>query len=177
MEITGSVLQIITNVIIILLFAGLIVLVFNLIKNLKALAGKIEDISKDIVEIKPKIETSLEKVNALSDNLSVLFTNVNGQVDKVGIVVNKFTETANDVLDFTSQLQGKVRPPLLEGASTIAAISSGVKTFFDVWNSGKERRLESKQRKQVKELTESMEEFNKELEEVNTQLADLKLKD
>jgi uncharacterized protein YoxC len=177
LESTATVLQIITDIVVILLFLGLVILVINMIKYLKILAEKIEGISDSLVDLKPKVETSLEKMNNLSDNLSSVFVNVNEQVDRVGFVVNKFTDTANDVLDLTNSLQQKVHAPLIEGAGTISAISSGVKTFLDVWNSGKQRRIARKRDRKVEELTDSIEEFNKELEEVNSQLSDLQSKD
>ena len=177
MESTATIIQFISDIVVIFLFIGLVILVINMIKYLKILTEKVEGISVSLVDLKPKIETSLSKVNDLSDNLSSLFNNVNVQVDKVGFVVNKFTDTANDVLDLTNNLQQKVHTPLIEGAGTISAISSGVKTFMDVWSSGKQRRITRKRDRKVEELTESIEEFNKELDEVNSQLSDLQSKD
>lgn len=176
METAAFILRLLADVSIIFLFVALVVLVLKLSKTFNALTQKLDDLSHDVKDIKPKLETSLEKVNALSDNLGTLFSNVNEQVDKVGIVVNKFTDTANDVLDLTSNLQQKLQTPLLESAGKIAAVSSGVRAFMNAWNSGKGSRIAKKQLKMTEELSDSVDDFNRELEEVNSQLAELKSK-
>ncbi|MEO8210214.1 MAG: hypothetical protein ABI840_06610 [bacterium] len=166
--------QLITNIIIILLFIGLVILVFNLIKQFKKVTEKIEGFSSGFNEIKPKILESLDKINSLSDNVNKVVTKVNQNVDVLGTVVDKVKETAESIIDFEKKIQSRIEPPVMDTVKTISGISAGVKTFFDVWKNRKTNKVNSDYSdEKFDELRDSMDEVNKELEEVNLKLSDL----
>ena len=175
MEETIQYLQIATNVIIILLFIGLVILVFNLIKALKKVSSKVDDVSSQINGIKSKVEPVIDKVKDLTDNVNLVVSKVIDNVDVLSNVVNKIKDTADSIIEFEEKIRHKVETPVLETANTISAVSAGIKTFFETYKKSK-KNPETAFDREIEdyiELKDSMDEVNKELEEVNARLTDL----
>ncbi|MDQ3020910.1 MAG: hypothetical protein M3R36_10115 [Bacteroidota bacterium] len=166
--------QLITNIIIILLFIGLVILVFKLIKQIKKITEKVEAFSNDFNDIKPKIFETLDKVKSISDNVNKVITKVNQNVDILGTIVDKVKDTAESIIDFEKKIQSRIEPPVMDTVKTISGISAGVKTFIEVWKNKKKNKVNSAySSEKFDEMTYSMDEVNKELEEVNLKLSDL----
>lgn len=181
MEETLQITQIIINIIIMLLFIGLVILVFGLIKQAKKINEKIDSFSKDLSDIKPKISDSIDKINSLTENVNKIAIKVNDKVDVLGTVVDNVKDTAESILAFERKIQSTIEPPVMETLNTVTAISVGVKTFIDSWKKNKtvsikmNRNMKKEAELDVKleNIENSMEEVNKELDEVNSRLTDL----
>lgn len=181
MEETLQITQIIINIIIMLLFIGLVILVFGLIKQAKKINEKIDGFSKDLSDIKPKISDSIDKINSLTENVNKIAINVNDKVDVLGTVVDNVKDTAESILAFERKIQSTIEPPVMETLNTVTAVSVGVKTFIDSWKKNKtisikmnrNMKKESELDVKLENIENSMEEVNKELDEVNSRLTDL----
>jgi len=160
------------NIIIILLFLGLVVLVFKLLGSVKLITEKFEKLSTDVKDLKPKVETTVEKINSLSDNVNLLVTKFNGHAEKLGTVVDRIKETADSIIDFEQELQRKIEPPVLDTVNTISAVSIGIKTFFEKLTQKRPGKIEITD-DEYEDIKDSMNEVNHELEEVNSKLTDL----
>lgn len=176
MEETLQITQIITNIVIILLFIGLVILVFGFIKQAKKITAKVEDLSKDFSVIKPKVVESIEKINNLSDNVNGVVTKVNENVDVLSTVVDKVKDTAESILEFEKKIQNTIEPPVMDTLNTVTALSVGVKTFIDSWKRNRNADTKNDEpviNERLDELNDSLIDVNKELEEVNSRLTDL----
>ena len=164
-----------------LLFIGLVILVFGLIKQAKKINEKIDGFSKDLSDIKPKISDSIDKINSLTENVNKIAIKVNDNIDVLGTVVEKVKDTAESVIAFEKKIQSTIEPPVMETLNTVTAVSAGVKTFIDSWKKNKTvtiRMNNNKQREselgiKLENSEDSMEDVNKELDEVNSRLTDL----
>ncbi len=168
--------QLITNIIIILLFLGIMILVFNLNKQFRKITKKVEGLSSDVKEIKPKVIESFDKIILLSDNINTAVKKVNENIDVLGTVVDKVKVTADSIIDFEKKVQSRIEPPVMDTVKTITAVSAGVKTFFDTWKNKSTKKNYAtgfRTDETLDGLEDSMEEVNKELEEVNSRLSDL----
>lgn len=174
MEETLQITQIITNIILILLFIGLVILVFGFIKQAKKITAKIEGLSGDLADIKPKAAETIDKINSLSDNVNGVVTKVNENVHVLSTVVDKFKDTAESIIEFEKKIQSTIEPPVMETLNTVTAVSAGVKTFIDSWKRNKSSdKSNIDLNEKLEDLNESIIDVNKELEEVNTRLSDL----
>lgn len=175
MEETIQYLQIITNVIIILLFIGLVFLVVNLIKSVKKITSKFDEMSGHVKDIKVKLEPAIEKFQDLTENVNLVFSKVSENVDVLGTVVNKVKDTTESLLEFEDKIRRKIEPPVMETANTISAVSIGIKTFFDAYMKRKKRKdkFYDREIEELEELRDSIDDVNQELEDVNSRLTDL----
>jgi len=166
--------QLITNIIIIMLFIGLVVLLLGVIKSMKKITETIEKFSKDFTDVKPKIYETVDKINSLSDNVSTIVKKVNENVDVLGTVMDKVKDTADSIIEFEKKIQSQIEPPVMETLNTITAVSVGIKTFMDKWKSSKKERNHVKwEEDKYMEIKESLNDVDKELDEVNSRLSDL----
>jgi len=166
--------QLITNIIIILMFFGILVVIIKLISTMKILSGKFDKISGDLKDLKPKVEVTIDKINSLSDNTNSLVTGINNNVHLVQSVVEKVKITVDSIVDFEQEVQKKIQPPVMETVNTIAAVSVGVKTFWDKMKSSKQKKnMDRISPEKLDELEVSIENVNKELDEVNSRLSDM----
>ncbi|MBL8008285.1 MAG: hypothetical protein JNJ56_12205 [Ignavibacteria bacterium] len=166
--------QLITNIIIIILFIGILIFLFRVISSVKNLTDRVGKFSGEFSDIKPKILETIEKVNKLSENVNSVVTKVNENVDVLETVVYKVKDTADSIIEFEKKIHQRIEPPVMETLSTITAVSAGIKTFIDTWKNKKEVRYTGGNiNEDIFEIKEQVEEVNKELDEVNSKLSDL----
>lgn len=174
MEEALQITQLITNIIIILLFLGLVILLFGVIKQIKKISAKIENLSKDISDVKPKVTEAIDKINSISENVNSVVKKVNDNIDILGTVVVRIKDTADSIIDFEKRIQTRIEPPVMDTLNTITAVSAGVKTFIDSWkNKSSNRTYNFDSDEKLIDIKDSIDDVNKELEEVNTRLTDL----
>lgn len=164
MEETIQYLQIITGIIITILFIGLVILVFGLIKTMKSLSAKFEVLSSQMSDLKTKVDPAIVKFGDLTDNVNGVFSKINDNVEILGTVVEKVRDTADDIIKFEKKIQSQIEPPVMDTINTITAVSVGLKTFFDTF---KEK---SEKRKSYEYLNEKLEDTDEALEKVNEEL-------
>ena len=171
MEETIQYLQIITNVIIILLFIGLVVLVFGLIKTMKSVSARVGSLSGEITDIKSRLEPAIDNFSDLTKNVNGVFVKVRENVDILGTVVEKVKDTTDNIIEFEKKIQSQIEPPVFETLNTISAVSLGIKTFFDAFKS--KNNSESNDvyiHDRIEELEDTIEDVNNELDKVNMKL-------
>ncbi|MBS1552846.1 MAG: DUF948 domain-containing protein [Bacteroidetes bacterium] len=171
MEDTIQYLQIATDIIIIILFIGLVILVFSLIKTLKFVSAKIEEMSSQIKDIKSTMNPAVEKFQDLTENVNGVFSKVRDNIDVLTTVVEKVRDTADNIIEFEQKVQNRIEPPVMDTLNTVSALSVGIKTFFDTY---KRRKNESSSVRELKneisEIKESLRDANEELDKVNIKL-------
>lgn len=167
--------QIIVNIILILLFLGLVILVLKLLKTVRNISEKFDMFSDNIKDIKPKVELTIDKINSLSDNVNSLVTKINQNAEVITTVVDKVKGAAEEVIEFQQNIQKKIEPPVMDTLNTITAVSIGIKTFFDRLKETKKRKIvnDDESLNKIEDFKESMDEVSKELNEVNARLSDL----
>lgn len=172
MEETIQYLQIITNVIIIILFIGISILVFSLIKTIKSISLKFSELSSQVTDIKTKLDPAIDKIQTLTENVNGVVSAVRDNIDVLGKSVVKIKDTVDDIVDFEKKVQSKIEPPIMETANTIAAVSVGVKTFFDAY---KRKRIISDIdiSDEGDEIKDKLKNANAELDAINTKLESL----
>lgn len=171
MEETIQYLQIITGIIISLLFIGLVILVFGLIKTMKTLSAKFEVLSGQMIDLKTKIEPALIKFGDLTENVNGVFSKINDNVEILGTVVEKVKDTADNIIEFEKKVQSQIEPPVMETLNTISAVSIGLKTFFDSFKEKREKRIiEETIREKMEEADETLGKVNDELDLINSKL-------
>ncbi len=171
MEDTIQYLQIATDIIIIILFIGLVILVFSLIKTLKFVSVKIEEMSSQIKDIKSTMNPAVEKFQDLTENVNGVFSKVRDNIDVLSTVVEKVRDTADNIIEFEQKVQNRIEPPVMDTLNTISALTIGVKTFFDTYKSRKNENYSDRELKnEISEIKESLRDANEELDKVNIKL-------
>lgn len=180
MEETIQYLQIITDVIVILLFIGILISVFYLLKILKATSSKLNELTSEIKDVKTKLNPAIEKFQLLTENTTSLVTSVKDNIDLLRTSVNKINSVVDDLVEFEKKVQSRIEPPILETANTIAAFSAGIKTFFESYRNSRKRILDfdikSGTNSDVSGESESIDSnsiIDMELQNVNEKLKDL----
>lgn len=171
MEATIQYLQIATDIIIILLFTGLVILVFTLIKTLKYVSAKIEEMSVQIKDIKSTMNPAIGKFQDLTENVNGVFLKVRENIDVLTTVVGKVKDTTENIIAFEQKIQNKIEPPVMDTINTFSAVTVGVKTFFDTYKSRKNEKISDKEFKnEIEDIKQSLEDANEELDKVNVKL-------
>ncbi len=165
--------QLITNIVIIILFLGLAILVLRLIKSIKNISARVEKLSSDVMEVKPKVEKLIDKVNGVTENVNSIVVKVNENIHVLTTVVDKFKVTADNILDFEQKIQKKIEPSVLDTVNTISAVSVGIRTFFDKLKRNRKPTYRNDDDELSEYLEERAVEINKELEDVNEKLSNL----
>lgn len=176
-------LQIITDVIIIILFIGILISVFYLLKILKITSSKLSDLTAEVKDIKVKLNPAIENFQLLSENLNSVILAVKDNVDLLRGSVNKINSVVDELVEFEKKVQSKIEPPVMETANTIFAVSAGIKTFFESYKNSKDRsldlendfekRFEIPVKSENADNTESGGNIDMELQNVNEKLKDL----
>ncbi|MBL0105949.1 MAG: DUF948 domain-containing protein [Ignavibacteria bacterium] len=171
METTIQYLQIATDIIIILLFIGLVILVFTLIKTLKYFSVKIEEMSVQVKDIKSTMNPAIDKFQDLTENVNGVFLKVRDNIDVLTTVVEKVRDTTDNIIEFEQNIQSKIEPPVMNTSNTFSAVTVGVKTFFDTYKSRKNEKISDRELKnEIEEIEQSIVDVNEELDKVNVKL-------
>jgi len=176
LEETIQYLQIITDVIVILLFIGILIAVYHIVKVLKLTSVKFGELSEQTKDIKLKLEPAIEKIEKLTENVNGVINTVKDNIDILGGSVQKVKSAVDDLIELEQKVQSKIEPPLLDTANTISAVSVGLKTFFENYkNSRKKINSDKEFEPQFIEQTgqNATGNENAELEHVNEKLKDL----
>ena len=173
-------LQIITDVIIILLFIGILIAVYYLLKILKVTSVKLNELTTEIKEIKTKLNPSIDNFQLLSEKLISVTGSVKDNIDLLKTSVDKINSVVDSIVEFEKKVQSKIEPPVLETANTIAAVSAGLKTFFESYKNSRSRKpgIEDKSATDsdvtgVSENIDFGDNTDMELQNVNEKLKDL----
>lgn len=92
---------------------------------------KIDFISKDVNEIKPKVSSAFEKIGALAESVTEVTGKINENIEVLGTVVEKIKDTTESVIEFEQKIQNAIEPPVMETINTVTAVTVGIKTFVD----------------------------------------------
>ncbi|MCX7833434.1 MAG: hypothetical protein N2490_04410 [Ignavibacteria bacterium] len=189
MDTTTSIFLIISVIIQIIVFLAVIFLVLSLIKIIKSLSARIENLQKDFDDFKVKLEPGIEDGIVLVKKLNKIADTVENNIHKFENVADKFKSFSEDVIEFGSKVKEKIEPPVLDTVTTFTAIFKGVKTFFerlkdhDKLKSVEENYLfentesdfgKKQESIESSELKDDFEDINKELNEVRKKLEEMK---
>lgn len=131
MDTTTSIFLIISVIIQIIVFIAVIFLVLSLIKIIKSLSVRIENLQKDFDDFKVKIEPGIEDGIVLIKKVNRIADNVENNIHKIQEITDKFKDFSEDVIEFGTKLKERIEPPVLDTAITFSAIYKGIKTFFE----------------------------------------------
>lgn len=118
------------NIILILsasaLCIALIIYLNRITKSVKSIENDIKDIS---FQVKPLIASTInlsEKLNQATDKLSE-------PVDAFNDIVAEVKERVDRILDLEEKIRDGIEKPASEMLNTFAAVSNGVKTFWNAY--------------------------------------------
>jgi len=170
-------LQIITDIIVIILFIGIMISFFYLLKILKTATSKFEELTAEVKDVKAKLNPVIEKSGLVADNVNLILSKVKDNIDLLETSVTKINNVVDDVVEFERKVQSKIEPPVMETANTIYALSAGIKTFFDSYKSSRAKKpdlIEGFNLNSDNEIESQLKEnTDMELQNVNTKLNDL----
>ncbi|MDA0987408.1 MAG: hypothetical protein O3A55_07410 [Bacteroidetes bacterium] len=98
----------------------------------------LENVEKDLKEVTARILPVLSNFEIISSRLRTILESVDDQVTIVKSSVEKIKSIADAVADFQAKVQEQIESPILEIASTVGAIVSGVTTFIKRFRGKKE---------------------------------------
>ncbi len=131
MDTTTSIFLIISVIIQIIVFIAVIFLVYALIKIIKSLSVKVENLQKDFDDFKVKIEPGIEDGIVLIKKVNRIADRVEDNIHKIEDVTDKFKNFSDEVISFGTKLKDRVEPPVLDTVTTITALYKGIKVFFE----------------------------------------------
>ncbi|HLF15763.1 MAG TPA: DUF948 domain-containing protein [Bacteroidota bacterium] len=123
MEEFATVVQVLSNLAVIILCAFLIAFLIRL-------RGILEVVEKDIKELSSRTLPVLDNLEVVTDKIRNIAENVDDQVELVKDSINSVREIADNVVDFERRIQARIEEPVLETIGTIAAVLKGVRAFF-----------------------------------------------
>lgn len=129
--------EIILFVVLAILGIYLITAVKKITKTTDNLDAAVQNMGRNIEEIKVKIEPLLDKTSVIAGDISEITTNVKGQVAKVDGIVDSFKDTADSIIQFEQKAQKEIEGQVFDTINLISAITKGVKTFFTYLSASK----------------------------------------
>lgn len=123
MEEFATVVQVLSNLAVIILCAFLVAFLIRL-------RGILEVVEKDIKELSSRTLPVLDNLEVVTDKIRNIAENVDDQVELVKDSINSVREIADNVVDFERRIQARIEEPVLETIGTIAAVLKGVRAFF-----------------------------------------------
>ena len=123
MEGFASVVQILSNLAVILLCGFLVAFLIRL----KAVLGVLE---KDIRDLNARTAPILDNIEVITDKIRNVAENVDDQVEMVKDSIISIRDIAANVVDMERRLQARIEEPVLETVGTVAAVLKGVREFF-----------------------------------------------
>jgi uncharacterized protein YoxC len=119
----ATVVQVLSNLAVIILCAFLVAFLLRLKVILEVL-------EKDIKELSTRTVPILDNIEVITDKIRNVAENVDDQVELVRDSINSVRDIANNVVDFERRIQERIEEPVLETIGTIAAVLKGVRAFF-----------------------------------------------
>jgi uncharacterized protein YoxC len=181
---TLEILNIVSVIIQIILFAALIVVVVSLTKYVKQLMSRVDVLQEDLNKFKSSVEpliddtrTMIQKINKVSDKVDENFVYVTKTLEKLG-------NATDDIINFKDRIFRKAEPPIFDTISAFAGIVKGIKVFTDTWKNNRPVRtnhpveednlLFDSSSDSDFELEKEYDDINKELNEVRKKLEEMK---
>jgi uncharacterized protein YoxC len=129
--------NIISDIVVIVLYAALIALVIYLIIALKRIVGAIDNINQTVDKMEQKIDHIATKAEPLIDN-SIVISNdireISGTIKKQAVkvegIVDSVKDTTASIIDFEQKVQKEVETNVFDTLNMIASLSKGIKTFL-----------------------------------------------
>ncbi len=136
--------NLISGIVVIVLYAALIALVIYLIIALKRIVGAIENINQTVDKMEQKIDHIAAKAEPLIDNsliiskdISEITGNIKTQIVKVEGIVDSVKDTTDSIIDFEQKVQKEVETNVFDTLNMIASLSKGIKTFLGALSGSK----------------------------------------
>jgi uncharacterized protein YoxC len=129
--------EIILFVVLAILGIYLITAVKKITKTTDNLDAAVQNMGRNIEEIKVKIEPLLDKTSVIAGDISEITSNVKGQVAKVDGIVDSFKDTADSIIQFEQKAQKEIEGQVFDTLNLISAITKGVRTFFTYLSASK----------------------------------------
>lgn len=123
MEGFATVVQILSNLAVIILCVFLVAFLLRL----KTVLGVIE---KDIRDLSTRTAPILDNIEVITDKIRNVTDNVNDQVELVRDSITAIRDIAENVVDMERRIQARIEEPVLETVGTVAAVLKGVREFF-----------------------------------------------
>lgn len=128
---TTGVFLIISVVIQCIFFIALIIMIVKLIGAIKTVNEKVNGLNEQMVNFNTRIEPVLTKVSTLVDSVQSISSKIDTNIDTLTAVVDKFKDISAEIVEFVSRIKSKAETPIFDTVNTIAAVSKGIKVFFD----------------------------------------------
>jgi uncharacterized protein YoxC len=122
--------EIILFVVLAILGIYLIITVKKVTKTTDNLDAAVQNMGRNIEEIKTKLEPLLDKTTVIAGDISDITSTVKVQVAKVDGIVDNFKDTADSIIRFEQKAQREIEGQVFDTLNLISAITKGVKTFF-----------------------------------------------
>jgi uncharacterized protein YlxW (UPF0749 family) len=180
---TLEILNIVSVIIQIILFAALIYVVISLTKYVKQLMVRVDVLQDDLQKFKSSVDpliddtrTMIQKINKVSDKVDENFVYVTKTLEKLG-------NATDDIINFKDRILRRAEPPIFDTISAFAGIVKGIKVFTDTWKSNKTVRTHHVDEDNLLfdtnsesdfELEREYDDINKELNEVRKKLEEMK---
>ena len=135
MESALQISQLITNIIIILLFLCIIVGIIKVLGQLRRTSEKFDEITGSIKDFQNSMKPVIEKASDLLDTSKNIAKKIDDNVDKLKTVTDNLKTVADNVIEFEEKLRSKIEPPVLDTIASYSAIVKGVKAFVEKFKS------------------------------------------
>jgi len=115
----------------IILFISLAVLAIYLISVFKRVTDSVQKIEQNVSNLEKKVEPLIDNANKAIIDAGYITGDIKMQLDRVESIIDMVKDKGDQVIGFTSKIQGQIEKPVNESLNFISAIRSGVRTFFD----------------------------------------------
>ncbi|MFI5211333.1 MAG: DUF948 domain-containing protein [Ignavibacteria bacterium] len=130
-------LNLISGIIVVVLYSALIALVIYLIIAIKRIVSAVDNINSTIDNMEKKVDHIATKAEPLIDNsliisndLKEISSSLRIQTAKVEGIVDSVRDTTDSIIEFEQKVQKEVETNVFDTLNMIAALSKGVRTFF-----------------------------------------------
>lgn len=108
------------------LCVALIIYLSRITNSIKAIEESIKDLSSQFKPLIASTTSLSEKLNRISEKASEPVEAVNG-------IVSEIKDRVDQILEFEEKLRDGIERPASEILNTLAAVSNGVKTFWNAY--------------------------------------------
>ncbi|MGB9665130.1 MAG: hypothetical protein ACPL25_09485 [Ignavibacteria bacterium] len=122
--------EIITSVLIILVYLTLMSFLVYLIFFLKGLSSSIKNIEKNIADSSNQLNSTLEHFKYTLDEVSNLSKSIQSELEQLSSTLEVFKETAKDYKRIKDKVVSTIEEPIDELHSNARALVKGIRVFF-----------------------------------------------
>lgn len=117
------------------MFIGITIGIFVIVKQMKKVSGKIDELSDSVKKFQTSVDPIVEKASKFMDTANSIIKKVDDNMDVLSSTTESLKSVAENIVEFQQKLRSRIEPPVMDTIISYSAIVKGVRAFVDKFKS------------------------------------------